>query len=60
MSRLNRQTDESASLQIGPTDKGMVRVFVATDTFDLPMDFTAEEAQEIADELLAAIEMVKS
>ena len=60
MSRLNRQTDESASLQIGPTDKGMVRVFVATDKFDLPMDFTAEEAQEIADELLAAIEMVKS
>ena len=60
MSRLNRQTDESASLQIGPTDKGMVRVFVATDTFDLPMDFTAEEAQEIADELLAAIELVKS
>ena len=59
MSGLNRQTDENASIQIGPTDQGMVRIFVTSDKFDLPMDFTYEEAREIAEELLAAADMVK-
>ncbi|TNE57924.1 MAG: hypothetical protein EP340_07060 [Alphaproteobacteria bacterium] len=59
MSGINKQSEEQASLQIGPTDQGMVRIFVATDTLDIPMDFTADEAREIAEELVAAAEMVK-
>ena len=51
---INRQTEEAASLQIGPTDQGMVRIYVAGETVDLPMDFAPEEAEEIADELRMA------
>ena len=51
---INRQTDESANLQIGPTSEGMVRIYIAGDTVDLPMDFDPEEAEEIAEELRAA------
>lgn len=56
---INRQTEDAGELQIGPTDKGMVRVFVRTDTFDLPMDFTPDEARDIAEEILAAADMVE-
>lgn len=54
MGNINRQTDETGGLQIGPTDKGMVRIFVATDSFDIPMDFSPEEARDIAEELVSA------
>ncbi len=54
MSGINRQSDEGASLQIGPTDEGMVRLYIASDKIDLPMDFTPDEAREIAEELMAA------
>ena len=32
----------------------MVRVFITTDSQEIPMDFLAEEAEEIARELVAA------
>ncbi len=51
---INSQTDLSAELQIGPTDLGMVRIYVAGDGIDLPMDFTPEEACDIAEELIDA------
>ena len=51
---LNTETDEEAGLQIGPTDRGMVRVYISTASIDLPMDFEPDEAVEIAEELLAA------
>ena len=57
---INRQSDESANLQVGPTTAGMVRIYVASDTVDLPMDFTPEDAEEIARELMAAAETVRS
>ncbi len=60
MSGINKQTDISAGLQVGPTDRGMVRIFVSTDTIEIPMDFTPEEAKEIAGELTAAADAVKS
>ena len=60
MADLNRQTDESGSLQIGPTDKGMVRIFVTSERFSLPMDFTADEAREIAEEIIAAADAVSN
>jgi hypothetical protein len=54
---IDRQTDSIADLQIGPTNEGMVRLYVAGDGIDLPMDFTPEDAREIAEEILAAAEI---
>ncbi len=51
---INKESEIAANLQIGPTDQGMVRVFVETDKMDLPLDFEPEEAEEIAEELRAA------
>ena len=51
---IDRQSDIAANLQIGPTDQGMVRIYVEGDGVDLPLDFDPEEAEEIADELRAA------
>jgi hypothetical protein len=51
---LNTESDDEAGIQIGPTDRGMVRIYVSGATVDLPMDFEPEEAEEIADELKAA------
>ena len=51
---IDRETDETATLQIGPTSQGMVRIYMAGDGVDLPMDFDPDEAEEIAEELRAA------
>lgn len=51
---INTERDIEANLQIGPTDQGMVRLFVAADGAEIPMDFEPEEAEEIAEELRAA------
>lgn len=51
---INKQSDISASLQIGPTTEGMVRIYLEGDGIDLPLDFDADEAEEIAEELRAA------
>lgn len=51
---INTESDMAANLQIGPTDKGMVRLFVEADNIEIPMDFDPEEADEIAQEIMAA------
>jgi hypothetical protein len=51
---INSERDITANLQIGPTDAGMVRLFVEAEGVEIPMDFTAEEAYEIAEEIIAA------
>lgn len=51
---INTESDMAANLQIGPTDKGMVRLFVEADGIEIPMDFDPEEADEIAQEIMAA------
>ncbi len=51
---INDDSDITANLQIGPTDRGMVRIFVTADGAEIPMDFEPEEALEIADEIRAA------
>ncbi len=51
---INKQSDLAANLQIGPTDQGMVRLFIEAGDFELPLDFDPEEAEEIAEELRAA------
>jgi len=56
---INSESDIAANLQIGPTDRGMVRIYVEGEGVDLPLDFEPEEAEEIAEELLAAAEAAR-
>jgi hypothetical protein len=56
---INSERDIEANLQIGPTDQGMVRIFVESQGIEVPMDFTADEADEIAEELRAAAVAVR-
>ncbi|MCT4558607.1 MAG: DUF6324 family protein [Pelagimonas sp.] len=51
---INDERDIEANLQIGPTDQGMVRLFVFAGDLEIPMDFLPDEAEEIAEELRAA------
>jgi hypothetical protein len=57
---INKQSDLETNLQIGPTDQGMVRIFVAAGAAEIPMDFDPEEAEEIAQELQAAATAARS
>jgi len=51
---IDSESDKAASLVIGPTSLGMVRIYVESEGVELPMDFEPGEALEIADELRAA------
>ena len=51
---INSESDIEANLQIGPTDQGMVRLYIEANSIEIPMDFEPDEAREIAEELLAA------
>jgi hypothetical protein len=51
---IDRESEVAANLQIGPTTLGMVRLYIETDAIELPLDFEPEEAEEIAEELIAA------
>ncbi|WP_415921033.1 DUF6324 family protein [Tateyamaria sp. SN6-1] len=51
---INNERDIEANLQIGPTDKGMVRIYIEANGVEIPMDFDPDEADEIADEIKAA------
>jgi len=46
-------------MQIGPTDAGMVRLFIEADGIEIPMDFHPEEAEEIAEEIRAAAQAAR-
>lgn len=56
---INTETDMEAGLQIGPTDQGMVRIYVSSGEFELPMDFDPDDALEIAEELRLAAEAAR-
>jgi hypothetical protein len=57
---INDERDIAANLQIGPTDRGFVRIFVSTeDGAEIPMDFDPDEAEEIAEEIRAAAEAAR-
>lgn len=56
---LNTPSDEQADLQIGATDQGMVRLFVASETAEVPMDFDPDDADAIAEELIAAAQAAR-
>jgi hypothetical protein len=51
---IDTERDIEANLQIGPTDAGMVRIFVEGDGIEIPMDFDPDEAEEIAEEIRSA------
>ena len=51
---IDKESDITANLQIGPTSLGMVRIYVEGDGIEIPMDFDPEEAEEIAEEIRAA------
>ncbi|QQA41820.1 DUF6324 family protein [Pelagovum pacificum] len=51
---IDTERDIEANLQIGPTDKGMVRIYVEGGGAEIPMDFDPEEAEDIAEEIMAA------
>ena len=52
---IDKQSDIAANIQIGPTNVGMVRIYIeAEGGIELPLDFDPEEAEEIAEELRAA------
>lgn len=51
---IDTERDIEANLQIGPTDQGMVRLFIEAGQMEIPMDFDPDEAREIAEEILAA------
>jgi hypothetical protein len=58
---IDKQSDIAANLQIGPTDHGMVRIYVeAEGGVELPLDFDPDEAEEIAEELRAAAEAARA
>lgn len=51
--------DESGAIRIGPTDAGMVRFIISTPSGVYELDFPPDEAEEIADELLASAELAR-
>ncbi|MDU8928455.1 DUF6324 family protein [Alisedimentitalea sp. MJ-SS2] len=57
---INDESDITANMQIGPTDQGMVRIFIDAGQFEIPMDFDPEEAEEIADEIKAAAKAARA
>ena len=56
---IDKESNISANLQIGPTSLGMVRIYVEGDGMELPLDFDPDEAEEIAEELQAAAERAR-
>jgi hypothetical protein len=58
---INKQSEVVANIQIVPTDQGMVRIYIeAEGGVELPLDFDADEAEEIAEELEAPLGTVKA
>ncbi|MFS4582574.1 DUF6324 family protein [Phaeobacter sp. C3_T13_0] len=57
---INTERDIEANMQIGPTDAGMVRIFIEADGVEIPMDFDPDEANEIAEEIMAAAQAARS
>ena len=56
---INKQSNIEANLQIGPTDIGMVRIFVSAGGTEIPMDFDPEEADEISQEIKLAAQAAR-
>ncbi|MEL6364875.1 MAG: DUF6324 family protein [Pseudomonadota bacterium] len=57
---INDPNDSGADLAVGPTDQGMVRIYITGDGVDLPLDFEPEDAEAIAEELRVAAEAARA
>lgn len=57
---INKESDLAANLQIGPTSEGMVRLFIQSESIEIPLDFEPDEALEIAEEIRASAEAAKA
>ncbi|SPJ30784.1 DUF6324 family protein [Falsiruegeria mediterranea] len=57
---INTERNIEANMQIGPTDAGMVRIFIESQGIEVPMDFDPEEAEEIAEEIRAAAQAART
>lgn len=57
---INSESDIEANLQIGPTNQGMVRLYIEGQGIEIPMDFTPEEAEEIASELISSAKAARA
>ena len=57
---IDKESDTEANLQIGPTNLGMVRIYVEGEGIEIPMDFEPEEAEEIAEEIKAAAQRARA
>lgn len=52
--------EEAGALRIGATDLGMVRLMITTRDGAVDLDFDPDEAEDIAQELLAAVERARA
>lgn len=58
---IDKESEIAANIQIGPTELGMVRIYVeAEGGIELPLDFDPDEAEEIAEELRTAAEAARA
>lgn len=57
---INSESDMEANLQIGPTDRGMVRIYIESKGIEVPMDFEPDEADDIAAEIVAAAKAARA
>lgn len=57
---INNEREIEANLQIGPTDQGMVRLYIEAGQTEIPMDFDPDEAREIAEEIMAAAKIAET
>lgn len=56
---INTHHNKETDLQVGPTSEGMVRIFIQNDEVSLPIDFSPDDAIEIANEIIASAKMLK-
>ncbi len=57
---IDKESDIAADLQIGPTTLGMVRLYIEAQGMELPLDFDPDEAEEIAEEIMAAAQTARA
>ena len=52
---INTPSEIIADLSIGPTDQGMVRIYITSEEIDLPMDFGIPSTLMVFAALIAAM-----